>query len=182
VWGYQNNTMGYKFEDSKGGACSNLVEHVTYAGWGWDGPENEYTGLEYHAIIASRAYEEEAGEEVNAKAAVPPGVSTLQASNVGSTHAILLGDVNPEGLDTRYHFEYGPQGAEYAASTPEQDAGSGTSALPVGATVTNLEPDVPYHFRVVATNSAGTSYGGDQTFTPYSEISSGRGKWHDDRV
>ena len=43
--------------------------------------------------------------------------------------------------------------------------GSDFSAHPVSAPVSGLVPNALYHVRLVATNSAGTTYGPDQTFT-----------------
>jgi hypothetical protein len=71
--------------------------------------------------------------------------------------------VNPNGLDAKYHFQYGETTA-YGSSTSEGDAGAGTGAVPESTSVTNLLPGTTYHYRLVATSSAGTSYGLDQTF------------------
>ena len=43
--------------------------------------------------------------------------------------------------------------------------GSDTTAHAVGGTLTGLVPGALYHVRLVATSSAGTSFGQDQTFT-----------------
>jgi hypothetical protein len=37
--------------------------------------------------------------------------------------------------------------------------------VPASVTVTGLAPDVTYHFRIVSGSSAGTSEGGERTFT-----------------
>ncbi len=163
AWGYQNNTMGYKSEDSKGGACSNLVHHVTYAGWGWDGPEHEKTSLEFPAVIASHEYEEEAGEEMPAHGVVPT-VNTLEASDITGTNAWLSGQVNPENLETHCHFEYGTSEV-YGASTSEVYVGNSNNLVAEAQQITGLQPNTTYHYRLVASNSAGTTYGADQTFT-----------------
>ncbi len=47
----------------------------------------------------------------------------------------------------------------------EAKAGSGRTRVPVSQSVTGLEPSVLYHYRIVATNSAGASYGEDKVFT-----------------
>jgi hypothetical protein len=43
--------------------------------------------------------------------------------------------------------------------------GSGSVAVPVSAALSGLKAKTTYHFRALATNSGGTSYGGDITFT-----------------
>jgi hypothetical protein len=99
-------------------------------------------------------------------APVKPKVETKPASNVTETEATLNGTVNPEGVETKYYFEYG-ETTSYGSKTAEVSAGSGTSTLEESKAITGLTPDTPYHFRIVATNSEGvTAYGSDQVFTP----------------
>jgi hypothetical protein len=81
--------------------------------------------------------------------------------------ARLNARVNPNGLATTYHFEYGPS-ASYGSSAPmaaERDAGAGTEYALASAELTGLAAGTEYHYRLVATNSAGTTVGDDQTFT-----------------
>jgi hypothetical protein len=94
---------------------------------------------------------------------LPPEVSTSAASEVESTQAKLNGTVNPKGNNTHYYFQYGTT-TSYGSSTPEGDAGSGLSSVPESASITGLEPGTTYHYRFVASSSAGTSYGADRTF------------------
>ena len=93
----------------------------------------------------------------------PPGASTQPATNVGPSTATLNGTVNPNSADTHYLFEYGTTTA-YGSTTASTDAGSGTSPVPVSANLTGLAPSTTYHFQLVATNSGGTTDGGDLTF------------------
>ena len=99
----------------------------------------------------------------------PPALRERSASLIGQTSATLNAGVNPDGAATTYHFEYGePGGAEgvYGHSAPATDAsiGSGIAEVGVSQAVPGLQPQTIYHFRVVATNSAGTVNGPDQTF------------------
>jgi hypothetical protein len=86
---------------------------------------------------------------------------------VGETEATLKGAVNPNGKDTHYYFQYG-ETTSYGLSTPAPpgtDADSGTSEVSVSATATGLTGDATtYHYRLVATNAGGTTYGSDQSF------------------
>jgi phosphodiesterase/alkaline phosphatase D-like protein len=93
-----------------------------------------------------------------------PAVVTGSASGLTTSSATLNGTVNANGRGTSWHFDYGTS-TSYGSSTPSQNAGSGTSAVSVAAPVTGLTPGRTYHFRLVATNDAGTSRGADQTFT-----------------
>jgi len=91
--------------------------------------------------------------------------TTGQASAIGSTTATLTGSVNPGALDTTDHFEYGTSAVALSSSTPTFDDGSGSGSVSVSVTLHNLKPDTTYEFRLVATNSSGTSDGVEETFT-----------------
>lgn len=95
--------------------------------------------------------------------ALSPSVETLPASAVAETEATLNGKVNPNGLETKYFFEYGTS-VSYGSKTAEFSAGSGSSAVEKSQTVPSLTKVTDYHYRIVAKNSSGTSYGADQTF------------------
>jgi hypothetical protein len=53
----------------------------------------------------------------------------------------------------------------YQSQSPSVSVGSGSSAIPLTVNLSSLTSDTLYHFRVVATNGAGTTYGLDQEFT-----------------
>ncbi len=78
----------------------------------------------------------------------------------------LKGSVDPYGLDTHYHFEYGTT-TNYGTNVPvpDADAGSAEGFVPVSQTVTGLQASTTYHFRLVASNSAGPRPSDDETFT-----------------
>jgi hypothetical protein len=89
-----------------------------------------------------------------------PTVTNVAASPVGTDNATLRGTVNPNGLATTYHFEWGTSStlATYD-NTPTLSAGSGTADVPVSALISPLSEATTYYFRVVATNATGTSQG-----------------------
>jgi hypothetical protein len=95
---------------------------------------------------------------------LPPAVATQPADQVHATSAVLHASVNPNGLPTTYRFEYGRTTA-YGSTTPRASAGSGTAPMEAEARIEGLRPGVTYHFRIVATNAAGTSAGLDSAFT-----------------
>ena len=90
-------------------------------------------------------------------------VTTGTATNVTSASAMLHGSVNPNGLPTSVHFEYGTT-TSYRSSTAIQNF-NGTTTQNVSANIIGLSPSTTYHFRLVGTNAGGTTYGGDRTFT-----------------
>lgn len=94
---------------------------------------------------------------------LPPIALTNSATSVTLNSATLNGMVNPNGLSTTYIFQWG-RTTSYGNATTVQSVGSGTSSVPVTANLTGLTANRTYRYRLVATNSAGTSYGADQSF------------------
>jgi phosphodiesterase/alkaline phosphatase D-like protein len=92
----------------------------------------------------------------------PPVVATNPATLVASLSATLNGSLDPHGLSTTVHFEYGVT-TSYGSSTPNQIQ-TGDTYRSIIASISGLMANTTYHFRIVATNSAGTQFGGDRTF------------------
>jgi hypothetical protein len=84
-------------------------------------------------------------------------------SALGTTTATVTGTVNPNGQATSRYFEYGTS-TSYGSKTASVGVGSGTTNVDVSAALTGLAPGTTYHYRVVATNSTGTSRGADGIF------------------
>ena len=74
--------------------------------------------------------------------------------------ATLNGHALPNGLATNAWFEYGPT-ATYGTSTAPAAIGSGTASVNFNTAISGFAPG-GYHFRAVAQNSMGTTYGVDQ--------------------
>ena len=87
------------------------------------------------------------------------GLETNPATNVKPRSAELNASYVGDGTHTTYFFEWGTHRV-YGNSTSVQDAGSptGPQNLPP-ANLTNLELETVYHYRVVATNTIGTTDG-----------------------
>ena len=102
-----------------------------------------------------------------------PGVTTGAASDVTASGATLNGTIDPNGTATSYRFEYGLTTA-YGQSTPTTSAGAGDSAVAASASVTGLQPEKAYHYRLVALRSGVSAGAGqDQTFTTESQTGGG---------
>jgi hypothetical protein len=95
--------------------------------------------------------------------AAAPTVTTDPASSVSTTSATLNGKVNPNGASITYYFEYGPT-TDYGSTTQVTSLVSGTVDVPVAADLTGLSQCAIYHYRIVATNYSGASYGEDTYF------------------
>ena len=93
----------------------------------------------------------------------PPGVSTEKTTILAGSSAQLNGTINPSGLSTTYYFEWGPT-ASYGNFTGNQSAGSGSGNVAVNAFLNGLTRNTIYHYRLVAVNALGTTYGLDRTF------------------
>lgn len=95
-----------------------------------------------------------------------PSVATGGVSGVSVGTATLTGAVDPHAWDTTYYFQYGTSTA-YGASWPSVpiDIGALEGAQGVLIYVQNLLPGTVYHYRLLASNGGGTTYGLDMTFT-----------------
>ncbi len=98
---------------------------------------------------------------------VAPAIDATGVSSVTSASAVLGGRINPDLADTRYYFQYGTDTSygKDAPASPGADIGSGSTDQSVSRQLEGLQEGVTYHYRLVATNSLGTSDGPDQTFT-----------------
>jgi phage head maturation protease len=95
-----------------------------------------------------------------------PVVTTSPATLIASFSATLNGSVDPHGLSTTVHFEYGTT-TSYGSTTASQTK-NGNTYQNISANIPGLAANTTYHFRIVATNTAGTNHGADRTFTTLS--------------
>jgi len=99
--------------------------------------------------------------------AAAPQIRGTKVSEVGTETAILEAELNPEGEDTLYRFEYGTGDCAKTACAkipvPDATVPSGTSFVTIKKEVKGLEPNTLYHFRLVAHNATVVK-GPDHTF------------------
>ena len=93
----------------------------------------------------------------------PPVAITNPATLMASFSATLNGSVNPHGLTTSVYFQYGTTNS-YGLTTAPQSR-TGNTSQNISWRIRGLTASTTYHFRIVTTNSAGTRYGSDITFT-----------------
>ena len=96
--------------------------------------------------------------------ALPPIAGTDSPTAVSGSGATLTGTVDPQGSETKYQFEYGHTTA-YSKKTPEPpgSAGAGSERRSVTQTLSGLEANTVYHYRLVATNSRSETSDGEDT-------------------
>jgi hypothetical protein len=124
------------------------------------------TTYHYRVVATNAAGVDRGGDRTFRTAGTPgpPGATTGSPRDVTITGARLTASVDPNSRATTYRFEYGTT-TRYGKQTGQASAGSGASAVSVGANVSGLQPHTLYHYRVVATNAAGIARGRDRTFT-----------------
>jgi hypothetical protein len=108
-----------------------------------------------------------------------PLITSESGTGTGRTTATLNAGIVPLGHDTtctfqfvdNAHFNAGGYSNSTSVGCTPADLGSGFAYQAASAGVSGLTVGTVYHFRVVATNSAGTSTGADQ------EFQAGPGTW-----
>jgi hypothetical protein len=99
---------------------------------------------------------------------LPPfEAETEAADQIHPTSAVLHGQVVPGGgKTTTYRFQYGTT-ESYGSSVPVPAASiaSGAKPIAVSKTASSLTAATTYHYRLVAANENGETYGEDKTFT-----------------
>ena len=93
-----------------------------------------------------------------------PTVSTGSVSSVTTSSATLSGTVNANGASTTAWFNYGTTSGSYSGtSTTQSVTGSSNTTVSIG--ISGLSSNTTYYYRIAASNSGGTSYGSELSFT-----------------
>jgi streptogramin lyase len=92
-------------------------------------------------------------------------VTSQGVESARAEKAILTGVIDPWGTNASYHFEYGTSKA-YGSQLPipDRSLASETGKQEAEQEITGLLPATTYHYRLVAVNSSGASYGEEKTF------------------
>jgi hypothetical protein len=124
------------------------------------------SGVYHYRLVAENAVGTSYGEDLEFHTAPPnlPTVTGTSSSDISPAAATLNAQVNPGLGDTVVIFEYGTS-SKYSEQTIGGDSiGGDNTDHEVSASVEDLTPGTTYHFRAVASNFTGTSYGEDRTF------------------
>jgi hypothetical protein len=163
-WG-TDNTFSVPNVTPNQAVGSDLASHLIAANLSGLTPGTKY----YYRVIASNS----AGATTGLTASfttntLAPAVNTVAADNVTATGARLNGNVNPNGVATTAHFEWGTDNALASFSTTlTQSVGSSLTPQAFSATLSPgiLTAGTTYYFRIVANNSTGESKGAILNFT-----------------
>ncbi len=92
-------------------------------------------------------------------------IEAVSAKNITASTTELVARINPAGLDTRYRFEYGTT-TNYGISipVPDRDIGAGNGGVEIAQILSALSPNTTYHYRIVATDTNGSTESSDHTF------------------
>jgi phosphodiesterase/alkaline phosphatase D-like protein len=121
------------------------------------------TTYHYRIVAVSAAGTVDGRDATFATVATPaPTVTTGAVSAVTTTTATLTGSVDPHGIATTYHFEYGTKSP--STHTAIASAGAGSATVAVSVAISKLTPGTTYVYRLVAVG-ARTAAGATRSFT-----------------
>jgi len=152
-------------------AVPTLSNSFTTNGTGTGAFVSGITGLTPSTLYHVRAYATNSagtafGPEITftTDAIVEPTLTTTTATNITQTTAVTGGDVTSDGGAT-----VTARGVCYALTanptTSNSITSNGTGTGPFTSNLSSLTAGLTYHVRAYATNSAGTAYGPEITFT-----------------
>jgi hypothetical protein len=156
------------------GALTTSVDNGGSAGAAGASESSNVTGLQPNeqytvCFAAKNRFGAEPGSPVGfTTGTLAPAVDGQSVSGVSREAVTLSARVNPENEDTYYYFQYGTStsytGGEVPLPAPGADIGAAFGDQSVSVALGSLEANTVYHWRVVASNATGTTYGADQTF------------------
>ena len=173
-WSSVSGATGYRLDVSRNSSFSTYVAGYQNLNVG-NATSRSVTGLNasttyYYRVRAYNGSGTSGNSNVinvtTLSATGPPVVITNPATLIASFSATLNGSVDPHGLTTTVYFQYGTT-TSYGSTTLSQIK-TGNTYQSISANISGLTASTTYHFRIVATNSSGTRYGSDRTFTTLS--------------
>jgi hypothetical protein len=121
-------------------------------------PGTTYT---YH-VDANSAAGTAAGVDFTFSTPLPPPVARTGGTALNLLVVTVTGFINPNGLPTTFHVEFGMD-TTYGSASGDFSAGSGKQFVTENVVLLGTPLAGLLHYRFVATNSTGTSFGSDRT-------------------
>ena len=133
-----------------------------------DAGDDDILAAPYNLDADQRGQPRRSGTHVDIGAVeIPmPDVITEPATDIKLGRAMLNGSASPNGSAATAYFRWGTT-TNYGSITARIHIGSGSSWAGIHNILSDLTPGVAYHFQLVATNSLGTAYGFDQSFSTF---------------
>ncbi len=150
AWAYGHAAQLNDVLSGSNGSCAQAILYICDAAGGYDGPTG--VGSISGAVVSG-------GAGISG-----PGPGNTYATGVTSTGAQLQAGITPNGSDTTWFVQYGTT-TGYGGQTSPVDIGAGAGPVPVTASLSSLAAGTLYHYRLVAQNAYGTTYGYDATLT-----------------
>ncbi len=123
-------------------------------------------GAVYHyRLVGTNAVGTSLGADSTFSVPLAPSVTTLAATAVVPTSALLNGTVLPNNAPTMAWFQWGTSTSYGATSAPILLSMTNLSSVALSNLLTSLAPSTQYHFLLSASNIAGIGSGGDMPFT-----------------
>jgi len=162
------------------GVCWNTTgspttaDSLTSDGTGTGAFTSNLSGLTPDTTYHVRAYATNSvgtdyGSEVTFTTDTVPTVTTTSITNVGSSSADSGGNVTSDGGEavTARGVCWNTTGTP---TTSDNTTSNGTGTGSFVSNITGLTPGLTYYVRAYATNSVGTAYGGQESFTTIPEV------------
>ena len=125
----------------------------------------------HYRVVMSNPKGNSPGNDVEcASANAVSSLTTEPVSDLTSSTVTLNGSWDGNGEDTHYFYEWGfatGSGFEHSTPAPAGDGGSSAGHQVHSLTLTGLASDATYRFRIIASDSKGTSTGGTLTFKTF---------------
>ena len=153
-WAYSDESLLNDPVLGSSGKCATAIAYICNARVGYDGP----TGA------GSISGDVVAGAPGIGGPPIGTGSGNSYTAAVTSFGATLDGGVYPNGEATSYYWQYGSTTA-YGSQTATVSAGTTRTPVAISTVLSGLTPSTTYHYRLVAQNATGTTYGYDYTLT-----------------
>jgi PKD repeat protein len=157
-WAYGDSRALNDIVSGSSGNCATAIAYICNAGAGYDGP----TGV---GSISGSVVTGAPG--IGGPSIPVAGAANTYTAAVSAHGATISGGIYRNGLDTKWSIQYGPT-TSYGTQTTPIDVGAGSTPVAVTGYLSQLTPGSTYHYRLVAQNTVGTTYGYDYTFTTLS--------------
>ena len=157
AWGHRHAILWYPYNDNSGTSCMEGFLGIGRA----SGPHD---GWNFGEIIVMNVFDPCSQWDYGTPPAELPTVTTASIGGITESGAVSGGNVTSDGGSpvTERGVCWGTSQNPTTDSDKTID-GSGSGSFT--STISGLSPNTPYYVRAYATNSIGTAYGAQETFT-----------------